>query len=284
MEDKCIYTNGDSFVAGTELADELLPGYPGANNYPWGSDKHEKDKQWYFDTFKENTESLQIRLDKGQEILRLEYERAFPAKMKQKLGIEVINHAVAGSSMDRIARTAIYDLLKLKKQYKNIIAIIGTTHCARFEVASCEKMYFNPLGQHTAWTSLSTNYKLPFSNQLFDDMITYQYKYSDTYHFVMNYLKNAILIKYFCKAHNIKLYWVTTNNKIEDDIAIMDEEYRDLDDVKQMYIDANIKPIIRMHDIAATLKTGVLCPSGHYSEKVHEYIANELITKLKDHL
>ena len=46
-----------------------------------------------------------------EEVLKLETERAFPYKVAKKLNLLSTNNSKAGSSMDRIARTSITDLI-----------------------------------------------------------------------------------------------------------------------------------------------------------------------------
>lgn len=294
-----IYTNGDSFVAGVELADDFLPKYPGTLDWPWPSPKdgfdgitsedlyretkHEQAKQWLKKTYTPGHRFEELRNARAPMILKLEYERAFPSILQSRTGIKVINMAIGGASMDRIVRKTMSDLITLKKDHENIVAIIGTTHCFRYEMSSDQQLSENFLGEHTAWQCLSTGYRLPYQDYSnVEKVLDYKLMYEDRYHSVINFLKNVIMLQDFCKVNNITLYWVSTNVDITDDIDVIGHKYRKLSDLKNFIEYANFTHAVYMRDIAQEIKEGVLCPSGHYSQIVHQKTADQLYNILKD--
>ena len=136
-----IYCNGDSFTAGSCLADSIVPGYPGQFSFDdlqleqKAVKRFKKLKIEFMNTtfvnysqiidpqnlhvdFLKNQELGSIKL--GDQISVLEKKIAFPAQLtKIDKHIEVINAAVGGASMGGISYRTILDLLEYKR--KNII-------------------------------------------------------------------------------------------------------------------------------------------------------------------
>lgn len=64
--------------------------------------------------------------------------------LSENLNMPVINKSITGSSNDRIFRTSLRDLLNLKKDHKNITAIVGLSFIYR-------KSIWDPIGQLEKW-------------------------------------------------------------------------------------------------------------------------------------
>lgn len=275
-----IYFNGDSFVAGVELGDWILPEYPGHLDYPWDASPngpHEIAKAWINKTYTPDHVWYRLRNEKAAELLKIEYDLAFPNKIHQATGINVINKALGGSSMDRIVRTTIRDLIELKDTHKSITAIIGTTHCARGEVANAGHPYINFLDETVAWQCISTTYKIPNRSSEYDPIISYKEKYETTYHYLLNFYKNVIMLKDFCMVNNITLHWVSTFSHVKDEEKFLTPNYNRCEDLRRFIKYAQYCPIIDMREIAKEKPIGAVCPSGHFSEVIHDETANRLI-------
>lgn len=267
-----IYCNGDSFVAGVELADELLPGYPGMTVFhPDHIRKDEKDPgfKWYMESF--HSKSFEIRQALVNEISRLEKERAFPNQLRKFLNASVINNALGGSSMDRIARTTLTDLYNLKKlyPYDPIIAIIGTTHYGRSEHA-----------KNNGWTCVSVTSARLFNDEISESHLKQKIIYENDYHWMMNFYKNIILIQDFCKVNDIKLLWIAASDNMLTDFKF-DMDAFISEDIMVYSKYANLMYTLEMFKCLDVFEgQPVICPGGHLGPNVHEYIAARLAKKI----
>jgi len=260
-----VYCNGDSFVAGVELGDSILPEYPGAVPFNASNDIRAKNKQWIDKTYDKSHAWSAIRHDNGPLIRLDEKNRAWPNKLGSLLGIPVINSGLSGASMDRIARTSISDLIALKKQHERIVAIIGTTEPGRAELANEEYIWRDII--------LHINYE---HDSLLNSLVKYKICNETEYHHMVNFLKNVILIKDFCKLNDIELLWLTP---IGDPILPVEPNRQDYQDLLEY---ADFKPSIDMFNIAqACGLPDVILPSSHWSESVHTLVAQELSHLIK---
>lgn len=278
-----IYFNGDSFVAGVELGDDELPEYPGTLPWPWGSPQHEKAKAWIAKTYDIKHPWYLVRMETVKDTIKKEYDRAFPSLIGKKLNVPIINHALGGASMDRIVRTTIADLIRLKKEHKTVIAIIGTTHMSRSEVPNSDFSASVDLhGSPKNWTCISLSYRLPYHNSKIDPLLDYKLEYEKNYHMLVNFYKNVILLQDFCRANDIKLMWISTYNNIINDFNL-ESVYRVNDDLTDFIEYSKFEYTLDMAIVAQEIKVGVLCPSGHFSEKVHQRVADDLCGVLGEH-
>jgi hypothetical protein len=293
-----IYANGDSFVAGVELGDDIFPGYPGKLSLPHDDSpdsNHFLAKQWILNTYNQSHELGKKRLKLLNEILSLEYSRAFPKKLSQILKYDtvpyfnrnfsefkppfVINRALGGSSMDRIVRTSIADLIEIRKHHTSkIIAIIGTTDISRSEIPSWSPHRENLQGDPGVWVCLHNHGTLPKTVPYIRDLINFKLAYQLDYHSLVNFYKNVVLLQDFCKLNNIVLMWVETyrNNLISD---TNNNLYTDLQNFKDY---AALEYSTSMNEIADEINHNVLCPSGHFSEIVHEAVAIKLANLIRN--
>lgn len=278
-----VYCNGDSFVAGSELGDDILPEYPGLLDFPWDptpGKTHKNFEEWYIKSHKENNHIGIERFKNQRVITKLDFERAFPNKLEKLIGIRVINHSRPGTSMDKIVRTSMSDLMTLTKTHSNIVAVIGNTGLARSEVACAKHIEI----QHnqvipSVWRCISSTYRLPHDTDELNCLLDYKLIYEKNYHHYVNFYKNVILLQDFCKLKNIKLLWLAT---IEDHTKInIEKEFIEAQDLKNFIEYADLKYTINMSDIANNIKTQTVCPSGHYSELVHEEVAKQLVVKIQ---
>jgi hypothetical protein len=255
-----IYCNGDSFTAGTELGDDILPNYPGTLNFMPTVEQRELANKW-----KDSTHDPlilgSIRHENRLLIKKLELERAWPNKLSSLGNIEVINGSEGGASMDRIARTTICDLLRLKKNTEDIIVIIGTTSTIRFE-----------LGNRNFWQTILVTSHV---NKEIEPIVRFKLEMETDYHWFVNFFKNVIYIKEFCKTNGFKLYFLNACT-ILPTYDLLDKN-KDLQDMVNY---ADLKYELNMKDIAEKINYNVRTTTFHYSEIVHDEVAKILYEKL----
>ena len=264
-----LYFNGDSFVAGTELGDDILPNYPGLYN-PITDDPKPFD-QWnlinHYGLKKYNN------LVYKQHYYRLEYERAFPYKVASRCKLPFTNNAATAASMDRIARTTITGLIDIKKQNPNtrILAFIGTTNYNRSEVVI-----------NYEYQNLSSTLNLVGSskNKESDMLIKLKAANESDYHHLINFYKNIILVQDFCKSNDIELFWIATvENIISGRCFLNPDDVKDKADYFSLKEYANLIYALDMSDIAEKELVGqkYVCPGRHFGQPVHDLVADKII-------
>lgn len=246
-----IYANGDSFTHGSELASDMLPGFPGwSNRFPLDEVKVKENYTWMRDIMKENTALISLYMD---ECVR----RAYPQKVANILNCEVLNNSEAGASMDRIARNTIIDLLDLKnKGTKDIVAIIGTTSIFRIDL---------PI-KNNQWLSMQIGGHNDNLSEIPPSLIVHYVKDYSVIHAYSNYYKNLILIQDFCKVNDIKLILIETLFK--------DAEESNENNLLRQYAKTYD---FSMSKIAHELGGNIFAPCGHFSEIVHNKLADEIV-------
>jgi len=277
-----IYCNGDSFISGVELADSILPEYPGARSR-YDFKKEENNKRWIDRSYNQNDYIGKKRTELLEKIFHLEYEKAWPNKIQNKTGIRVINNSRGGSSLDRIIRVCLTDLIELLSTNKKIIAIIGTTDPNRQEVP-INAGNINELdwvGQNKHWEQISSSYRNPSQLGPIDHIIDYKIEFETTYHQLVKAYTNIITLQDFCKLNNIELHWISSQCNI---LKLLPEKrilnQQDLD-VRKIY--SNFKYSFDFNLIAESMSytDEIYCPANHYSEIVHEKLSNLIIEDLK---
>lgn len=250
-----IYCNGDSFTSGHGLGDFLLPNYPGESDD--APDKLPYLAKWTADTY---SASYTHRRELSKEIQAEEANRCWPSKLK-KYGYVVVNSAQAGSSMQRISRSTVTDLIRLKQTAPNIVAIISVPPIERSEV------YYNGAWVDFSHAHLESFDYIPhlknfYSGLLLDDL--------EGYAGITRWYIAAIQIKDYCKANNIPLLWINSVNSV----GVIDK-FKDVNNLVK-YLD--IKYELTMAHLKSDLG---YVPDGHFSEKVHDQVAQILNDKIK---
>lgn len=283
-----LYFNGDSFVAGVELGDDILNVYPGKASYPMNNTDpnsiHVRNKKWLVNTNTPGHPLFKERMTVRNKLDKLEFERAFPNKVHQLTQLPVINHALGGSSMDRISRTTVSDLCDLRKEKpdEKIIAFIGTTYPNRTEIPAAISVSrgMDPHGHVFNWDSVSPTYQILQSKEV-EDLIKYFALRQTNYHAAVNFYKNIILIQDYCKLNDIQLYWIATHDNIVTEYVI-ESHVRDQYDLFALREYANLHYSVDMKDFLPEFNfEDVLCPGGHFSEPVHERTAEKIVEILK---
>jgi len=112
-----IYANGDSYTAGSGLAQELYSDLPPLNGH-------------------EVTPALRKKINKRREkckdeVHNIERQRAYPNTLGFFANTEVINNAQGGAGLGNIVFNSTKDLLDLRKKHDRILAVIGLTNPQR---------------------------------------------------------------------------------------------------------------------------------------------------------
>jgi hypothetical protein len=257
--DLFLYANGDSFVKGAELGNFLKTDFPGYYNFNEERPKH--IHTWFL-------EDQQRSKSTSDEFLKTidteENTRNFAAKIQQHLNCKFLNNALGGSSNDRTTRVALRDLIEIKKQYKNVVAIIGTADPSRLELPNDNS--------NLLWRPCFLSQTDDINNQI----SKFYLLNLSRYHRMVMFYKSAILLQDFCKVNNIKLLWVAGNGNIVEDNKV-DRNIEDYNNFKEY---ANFSYAVEMPKIAKDINVGVMCPGYHFSEKVHDAVANILLRKI----
>lgn len=260
-----IYCNGDSFAAGDELGDDIIPGYPGLMDFDAPSSVKKMHADWLASSYDSTTPAGVFRKQNQEEIRKLECQRSWPNKLRHLVESTVVSNAQGGSSMDRIARTTVADLIGLVKTNKDITAFIGLTSETRFEVGQ-------PVDH---WCSVIPQYPDLLPSKDLEAIARAKIAIETDYHNFVNFYKNVIYIKDFCTIHGIKLYFLSpfTLRKIE-------ERCQAHPDLKEMVEYADLKCELIMQDVARKLNTEAYCSGQHFSEAVHNVVAHLLHEKV----
>ena len=276
-----IYCNGDSFVAGSELADYTLPNHPGYfSDLPPAREKSIQDGVLaWLKNVKFTVKNPQLR-ELEEHCLSL----AFPNKIQKILGCKFINAAVNGHSMDGITRTTITSLSRLlAEKNTDIVAILSTTEMNRLELP------VRPGYEKFLWYNCSTGYDMPHQQSDYPHVIKYMVTHDTDYHQYMRFYKNVILIQDFCKVNSIKLYWVKglphEGLGAHQTLGSFLEKPSTPKDLEVLVTYADLKYDIGMKKSSSRLATkNIYCPQGHFIEEVHAVAAGELCDLiLKEH-
>ena len=268
-KNKIIYCNGDSFVAGDELADhEFFDDHPGLLSVSDSNEKKRIAAEW-------RRKSCRTRDGETNRKLReLERIKAFPNRLQEITGIPVINDAVGGASFERIARTTITSLIDLKNEYSEITAIIGLTCPDRFEIPSRHQLrgFDENLPE---WDCINPAWEdLKGQDGRLINLINYQrIATTKNFRYTRLYL-NMILIKDFCELHNIRLLWLEAGWHFPEENPGYASNLRE-------YIDFHSSG--NMGTLGHLLDTNALCADGHWAEVVHHKFAKELSKYFKDY-
>jgi hypothetical protein len=281
-----LYFNGDSFAAGVELADDMLPGYPGRFTWPveYGSDPIAKRaKEWLDNSHDGAHPSNKIRMSIVHEMTQTELARAYPNLVHKITGLPVINKSQGGSSMDRIVRVTIADLIKLKKEDpdRKLVAFICTTYIERSEIPNNLPPNLDMHGDPQDWASISTNFKQSDHDEMIEGIRKYKVLYEKPYHSMLNFYRNVVLLQDYCKLNDIDLYWISggenihteTDNRLEitfrnDLVALM--EYA------KMQVVISMQDIVE-HELRDQLS---MCPGRHFAQPVHDRTAEKIVNIL----
>lgn len=276
-----LYFNGDSFVAGTELADDILPDYPGYISWPLDftdGSKFRTGKIWLDASHDASHPSNKTRMDIMAELVQTELYRAYPNKVHMMTGLPIINRGMGGSSMDRIARQTLLDLYTLKQEdpHRELVAFIGTTYPERHEIPNNLPPNTDMHGFTTDWASISATFRQADHDEDIENIRRYKILFETNYHSLVNFYRNVVLINDFCHLTNIKLYWIATGEDVTK--RVVENHLSDRPDLKMLMDYTKFKYDINMIEIINEFPgQHVICPGGHFGEQIHERTAQEVV-------
>lgn len=265
-----LYFNGDSFVAGSELADDLLPDYPGLKPFvhPFTVNIKGAHWKWYGKVQGEREKRV-------LELAKIERERCFAGKVAKATKFITYNKGLGGSSMDRIVRTSVTDLIEIKKNNPNIPiqAFIGITNPHRFELG----IHNTTDNEYWKCYNLLNILERSATAEILDSIIKYKITYETNYHNLINFYKNVIFLNEFCKVNAIAINWIACRHNHQD-LAYWERDFTDYKDLIILKEYANLTFAVDMLKIAYSLgNENIHCPGGHFGQPVHDFVAKEII-------
>lgn len=262
---KTIYVNGDSFPAGAELADHLLPGYPGLrpmqnfSMHPtWGDEKYKE------------IEKLSGGIDYFNSI---EKKLSWPGIINSSYGIDVINSAKSGASITGIAYRTCVDLLELYARGKSVSAVfIQLTSLERIEIFKN-----TPDNRHFGDLPIVTILSTP-SSKLEKNLATTYAAYSDD-QLLAKFLYGILLLEQSVKSITgmLPIYLSTGLSSYITDVIREKSQY--FESIKRLASLTNINSIDQKNQSMLDMQVSnnyLLCPQGHYESRTHIKYAEEI--------
>lgn len=282
-----LYFNGDSFAAGTELADDMLPGYPGCFTWPIDYDSNpvaKKAKEWLDNSHNASYPSNKNRMGIVHQLTQTELARAYPNLVHKMTGLPIINKSQGGSSMDRIVRVTITDLIKLKKEdpIRKLVAFIATTYIERSEIPNNLPPTVDMHGDPQDWASVSVTFRQSDHDEMIEGIRKYKVLYETPYHSMLNFYKNVVLLQDYCKLNDVDLYWITAGENIW---TVVEPLHENRNDLAALMDYAKMQIAISMQDIAEheLIGQGSMCPGRHFAQPVHDRTAEKIVSILKQY-
>ena len=283
-----LYFNGDSFASGVELADDMLPGYPGSFTWPvdYASDPvAKKGKEWLDNSHEGSHPSSKTRKSMTHELTQTELARAYPNLVHNMTGLPFINKSQGGSSMDRIVRVTIADLIRLKKEVpdRKLVAFICTTYIERSEIPNNLPPIEDMHGDPQYWASISTTFRQSDHDEMIESIRKYKVLYEKPYHSMLNFYKNVVLLQDYCKLNSVDLHWISGGENIHTMMNYLHHENSIADifknDLVALMEYAKMQVTLSMQDIAEHELRGelVMCVGRHFAQPVHDRIAEKIV-------
>lgn len=238
-----IYTNGDSFVAGTGLVQH----------------KYIEDKLYTLDEWKSNYKKIfdKTTIKKIHDLYSSEYlpknekENAWPNTLEKITNIKTINDAYHSQSASTIAIKSIESLKKLKKDHKKILALIGTTTSGR--------IWFPNSGTNSILLNAHSEGRL---TKLEADIAEYYLRNSKPEELKNHYDVVFLGLIKFAEKNEIDLYFINHYYSENTDVT------------KELLIDEI--------GAEANPELPVFTACGHYPKKYHDNLAYRLKNYFKE--
>ena len=181
---------------------------------------------------------------------------------------------MGGSSMDRICRTTICDLINLKNKHKNIVAVISTTDIFRSEIADPNHPeLWEPFDAKTIPDKDTPNY------EIYKSLIKYKVMHETLFYKLWNFYWNILQVKNFCAINNIKLFWL----EVFPECSYPDAEARQHPMLASMIKEVDLSFLMTMSIVAQTYPNPEkYCAGGHFRKEIHEIFARHLYKRLKN--
>jgi len=244
-----IYCTGDSFTAGDELADHMFfDDHPGYLFFL----KSGQRSAWHLNKKIDNELRKKLEVENKK--------RAWPAKLAELTGLDVINNGASGTSTGQKVNEAILECIT----NKNIKTVI-------FQLIYDTRIYRAYQGR---MNSVQLGYEYPDNSDL-GEQARYFILHESDYTLRMQWLYDLIRLKDFCAGNGIRLIFINANANA----FLIPPGLETL----ASYLDISIT--VSMKQISLSLcnqKIKSICPGGHYTEQVHVEVAQQLKDKLNE--
>lgn len=260
---KLIYANGDSFVAGDELASKkYLPEF----SETYTRDEFKKiDKEKIYKRFTKSTKKFGF----DEKAYRQDnYDLAFPSIISKQLQTPIINRAYSGKSNQTICASVIDDLeMEILKNYKpeEILVIVGLTEFARLKFPSKSKGNSDTTSMMMAYGSGRISQEV---QEYFIRETTDKFLITD------NFLSISGLIYYLDK---LGISYILSDSSAYSTNLSGINFYPMNDRLRKLFPQPDV--IMTSHMNKSSEK--VLCMLGHYTSVIHERHADKIIELLK---
>jgi hypothetical protein len=298
-----IYINGDSFPAGSELADFLIPEWPGFLSKKQRVSLNKKIKSYEItrhERFQQYVNVVSVEKSttpiaffnnrvKGSDILcniiwKREKELSWPAQLKKfDSNLEIMNNSLGGAGIAGICQRTILDIFKLKKEGTiPDIVFVQLTSTIRQEIYSIENdafMYEMPLTEDAEFFKDEHRALVKEIMKLYEPC-HYLFKYLHCLGFLNESVK-SLTGKYPVLLDSVFL------NQILSDIEffysyietlpnnfVIHRDFQSLVDISRIK-DTESRT---MYEIATETEFSE-CPMGHLSQEVHDKFSKYIYKK-----
>jgi hypothetical protein len=270
-----IYVNGDSYTAGYELADDILPGYPGltAESNIFVKDFTADQKKWAGAKWN----SVVDIFGSINNYYSANKQHAWPAEISRlDPTIKIINGARNGASMVGIANRTVADILEAKEnniEYNHVF--IQLTSTFRFEIYdknTSEQDFI--LDSALSWAST-----LPANNQrkLAESYIA-QYKDID---YCIKFLYTLVTLKYAVKGLTGKYPIILIAISLFTDQVLKPLENETNPRLQALLKDSGILdiPSEEYMEYIHTENKFLYTPLSHFEKRTHQLYAQQIYRK-----
>jgi hypothetical protein len=248
-----LYVIGDSFSVGTELADHLYSSWPYHKN-----PVHDVDEYIRWEEIKKNLNHFNCGME--------ELKRAYPARVGELLGYEVINASRGNTGLEYFKFKVITDMLVYKKIGKTIVcAVIQFTNIHRHTFLKYQggKIACDNYSLHSTKTD-------PFIAEFYKTKFVLEDEHGSFFKFMMDlYFIKSLLIQ--MGAKKVLLVKATNGDILPDSLSNLSIETLNLMDE----LNFDINTLINLEHFKVDKLLG-----GHFCEKTHqkfaEYLSKEL--------
>jgi hypothetical protein len=250
-----LYVIGDSFSAGSELCDNMLPSWPYYKNPKVDM---EKFSEWLNSSeYTNDIAALNMTQDQFAE---LTLEKAYPAKLGKLIDYEVINRSVGNTGSIYWRYKVLEDLIQFQKHNKTIdYAIVNFTDVFRETFVQLDKSALH-------YKHISVSHTDPYKNasayfkykSLLQDDMSYVYHFLTDLYFIKSTL-HTMGAKKVLFIMSMDLFWIKE--------FITSTHIVDL--MKFIELDLNTLPILESCKVDRLL-------GGHFCEETHKLFAEQI--------
>lgn len=250
-----LYVIGDSFSAGSELCDNMLPSWPYYKNPKVDM---EKFSEWLNSSeYTNDIAALNMTQDQFAERT---LEKAYPAKLGKLIDYEVINRSVGNTGSIYWRYKVLEDLIQFQKHNKTIdYAIVNFTDVFRETFVQLDKsaLHYKHISVAHADPYKNASAYFKYKSLLQDDM-SYVYHFLTDLYFIKSTL-HTMGAKKVLFVMSMDLFWIKE--------FITSTHIVDL--MKLIELDLNTLPILESCKVDRLL-------GGHFCEETHKLFAEQI--------